>query len=643
LLLAHNEQGIFGTIQEATSGILFFATSHSGTSSETYEDVLLRLGSIILFPTLRDELLEHSRLLFFLKIREIAPVLRRLAEEFGTLVYQLPIVSFVETLPLPKVKSIVSANELWRRSQANFFQLVNLQSATARTAREHIVPIQNHDHRQLCKHSSLDSDGMRLILSELREVIGSPLPTNVTCVGDANRPSTQTTSTAELLKKQNLLRAVATGNFVAVQRLFKGEVDRGNYDKERNTALHIACEKDRVEIGLYLLENGAFVAAANDQGNQPLHLATRGNGKLACAIIKRGGDLDAQNIDGCTPLHQAARAGNAVLIAQMLERGANWRIRNKSNELPVRVARKSLHLDAMKALHNAVGDPPRALVRVIGEERAGGDLLTRDQRNSISMAQNFPSVVSINFDMDRKLKVQASPIAKSAQRGNLGAVEDMLDAGVVPTADALYLAADECRSDVVEVLADVMEDINTSVGWAGNALCAAACRTDGANTMRILLEKGADVNWQGGKYGCALHAATACYRLENVKLLLRYGADVHAQCGHYGNALTAAARHRTHFEEMATIFLELGVDIDAQGPGNYGNALQTAVHRCHVPSVKFLLHHGANANVQGQFGSAVDIARRNLAEEGYVSNKAEKEKILFLLTEDEFDGLAIED
>jgi hypothetical protein len=91
------------------------------------------------------------------------------------------------------------------------------------------------------------------------------------------------------------------------------------------------------------------------------------------------------------------------------------------------------------------------------------------------------------------------------------------------------------------------------------------------------------------------------------------------------------------------MFLALGVDVDAQGPGKYGNALQTAVHRFHVPNVKFLLDHGANAKVQGQFGSAVDIARRNLAEEGYISSRAEKEEILFLLTEDEFDGLALED
>jgi ankyrin repeat protein len=520
---------------------------------------------------------------------------------------------------------------------------VEFQSAKASTSQEHVVPIPNQDHRQLCKHSSFSSDGIRLILSELSHIVGEPVPTISTSIDGAHRPPSYIAGAAALLKKQSLYRAVAIANVEATRRLLESGVNCNSHDAEHNTALHIACEKDFAAIRLHLLQIGAPLDTMNDQGNSPLHLAARNSVILAKAIIQRGGNLNAQNIDGWTPLHQAARAGNADLVTHMLERGANRRIRNKANDLPVRPARKALHLNAMKAFHKALGDSQVALAQDISAGHTDGDLLARSQSNARSMAQNFPSVVSINSDADIKIKANASPIARSAQRGNLGAVEGMLDAGVVPTPDALYLAAYECRSDVVEVLADVMDDIDTAVGWAGNALCAAACHTDGANTLRILLEKGADSNGQGGKYGCALQAATANCRLENVKLLLRYGADVHAQCGHYGDALTAAARYQTHFQGFATIFLDLGVDIDAQGPGDYGNALQTAVHRFHVPNVKFLMHHGANPKVQGRFGSAVDVVQRNLADERFVGNKAEKEEILFLLTEDEFDGLALED
>jgi ankyrin repeat protein len=57
----------------------------------------------------------------------------------------------------------------------------------------------------------------------------------------------------------------------------------------------------------------------------------------------------------------------------------------------------------------------------------------------------------------------------------------------------------------------------------------------------ILLEKGADVNAQGGGYGNALQAAAAEGHEAIVTQLLEKGADVNAQGGEYGNALQAAA------------------------------------------------------------------------------------------------------
>jgi ankyrin repeat protein len=258
------------------------------------------------------------------------------------------------------------------------------------------------------------------------------------------------------------------------------------------------------------------------------------------------------------------------------------------------------------------------------------------------MAKNLPGVMLIDLDsgMDDAVREKAGTPGKFAEKGDLLSVEDILDMGLGASPETLYLAAKENRPDVVEVLVDMMDDIDVGVGELGNALCAAATYADGHSTLRVLLEHGANVNWQGGKYGCALQAATANYRLENVKLLLRYGADVNAQGGYYGNALTAAARHRTHFLSMAKLFLEHGVDVDAQGPGKYGNALQTAVHRKHVENVKFLLQNGASRTVKGRFGSAQMIAWSPDFSDG--SDEDAQEDILAMLTEDEFVGFITE-
>ena len=109
------------------------------------------------------------------------------------------------------------------------------------------------------------------------------------------------------------------------------------------------------------------------------------------------------------------------------------------------------------------------------------------------------------------------------------------------------------------------------------------------------------------------------------------GADVNAQGGHYGNALTAAARHSAHFNEMAGLFLTLGSDIDAEGPGCYGNPLQTAVWMGHRRNVRFLLENGAKKRLRGQFGSALDIAESGMR----YSGAYDREQILHLLHGDE--------
>jgi ankyrin repeat protein len=61
--------------------------------------------------------------------------------------------------------------------------------------------------------------------------------------------------------------------------------------------------------------------------------------------------------------------------------------------------------------------------------------------------------------------------------------------------------------------------------------------------VRLLLDSGADVNAQGGKYGNALQAAASKGNEAVVRLLVDSEADVNvnAQGGEYANALQAAA------------------------------------------------------------------------------------------------------
>lgn len=97
-------------------------------------------------------------------------------------------------------------------------------------------------------------------------------------------------------------------------------------------------------------------------------------------------------------------------------------------------------------------------------------------------------------------------------------------------------------------------------GHTKMSLQAAAYSGD-LEAVKLLLDRGADVNIQAGKHGTALQAAASKGYQDIVKLLLDHDAEVNILGGYYGNALQAAVigqntRLRNYFltgEQMSNI------------------------------------------------------------------------------------------
>ena len=172
-------------------------------------------------------------------------------------------------------------------------------------------------------------------------------------------------------------------------------------------------------------------------------------------------------------------------------------------------------------------------------------------------------------------------------------------------ASPLYYASQAGLMQVLELLVEKGVDMNAQGGYFGNALQAASYYGYEV-IVKLLLEKGADVNAQGGHYSNALQAASFGGHEVIVKLLLDKGADVNTQGGEYGNALQAALSQG--HEVIVKLLLEKGADVNAQG-GVYGNALQAASFGGHEVIVKLLLEKGADFNAQGGgYGNALQAA-----------------------------------
>ncbi|CAG7915968.1 unnamed protein product [Penicillium olsonii] len=187
---------------------------------------------------------------------------------------------------------------------------------------------------------------------------------------------------------------------------------------------------------------------------------------------------------------------------------------------------------------------------------------------------------------------------------------------------ACHAALAQIYDEVVRMIVSFLEEETTFQRWArlhqadkswedspgaprGSRLYY-ACLNGLDVPARHLIERGADVNAQGGEHGNALHAASFGGYQEIVKLLLNKEADVNAQGGSYGNALQAASQGG--HQEIANLLLNKRADINAQG-GYYGNALYAASQAGHQEIVKLLLNKEADVNAKGgYYGNALQAA-----------------------------------
>ncbi|KAJ7112578.1 hypothetical protein C8R44DRAFT_882341 [Mycena epipterygia] len=172
---------------------------------------------------------------------------------------------------------------------------------------------------------------------------------------------------------------------------------------------------------------------------------------------------------------------------------------------------------------------------------------------------------------------------------------------------AFHAASESGHANIIRLLLEKGADINAVDAKHGSALQAASAEGH-TETARLLLKEGADVNAAGGHYGTALQAASYGGSPEIVRILLKEGADVNAEGGTYGTALQAASYIGSL--EVVQILLKEGADVNAAG-GYYGNAFQAASYHGSPEIVQILLKEGADVNaVGGHYGSALQAASR---------------------------------
>jgi ankyrin repeat protein len=158
-----------------------------------------------------------------------------------------------------------------------------------------------------------------------------------------------------------LFAAVEKRSLKAIQAAIdKGaDIDAANPDDDGNTALCAMCKsksgamsKTEATIAMWLVERGADVMKANDDGETPLHLvAGSGNLDVLNALVAKGAKVTRTKID-YTPLHYclSTHDKNVALWDRLLELGCGLEDKNKWGDTALLAAVSSHNPTAVKYL-----------------------------------------------------------------------------------------------------------------------------------------------------------------------------------------------------------------------------------------------------------------------------------------------------
>lgn len=181
-----------------------------------------------------------------------------------------------------------------------------------------------------------------------------------------------------------------------------------------------------------------------------------------------------------------------------------------------------------------------------------------------------------------------------------------INAGDGFSGNALQNAVSSGNEDLLRLLLDKGADVNACRQYGGsshytlpfrNPLYRAIKDRKDIALVKLLIDKRADVNLRytnnyDNKSYSAIAAAASVGSEDIVRLLLDRGANVNADCDYWGNTLRAAAFSGN--ESIVRLVLEKGAEDNANS--DIDSFLQSAVKGGNINIVKLALDRGANVN-----------------------------------------------
>ena len=326
--------------------------------------------------------------------------------------------------------------------------------------------------------------------------------------------------------------------------------------------------------------------AAGDDGTSALHRAAyAGDAGEVRSLIKAGADVRKANLFGATPLMLAAVTGSTDVIRLLLDAGAPADAANSEGQTPLMVVARTGNVEAAKLLL-------KKGARVEAHETWGGQT-ARMRAAAQGQAQMIRYLISRGAQVNERSTVRDWQRRVTAE----GRPKDMNRGGLTP----MLFAAREGCIDCMRVMLEKGADIDLADPDGTTPLILALLNRN-YNAARFLIGAGADVNlWD-------IYGQTPLYVAVDMNTLP------------VGRRVELPSMDETTGYDIAKLLLERGANPNAQLKlrPKYRNipydryrdplmvwgttSLLRAAKAGDTPAVKLLLDHGALVNLANSIG-----------------------------------------
>ena len=266
----------------------------------------------------------------------------------------------------------------------------------------------------------------------------------------------------------------------ALETIIKHGASVNASNRNNETALLIACKKGNMDNINVLLNAGANIRFANDDGDTCLHYAVDGkcSKEVLEMIISHGADVNATNKDSITVLMAACGNGRTGLINLLLNAGANPNINDA---------------DGFTCLHHAVGKGCSKEV--------------------------IDTIINHGADVNATNIYNTAALMIACKKGNIDTINVLLNAGAnAHLADddgdtCLHYAVDgECSKKVLETIISHGADANAT-NKENITVLMTSCVKGRTDLINVLLNAGANPNIADADGDTCMYTLCSFWRL----------------------------------------------------------------------------------------------------------------------------------